>query len=162
MPLVKVIVLRGAEDFFSNGIDLNMIQASANPSEEAWKNINAIDDLVENILKTDKYVISAIQGNAGAGGVALALAADKVIASRGSVLNMHYKGMGLYGSEFWTHSLRKRIGPKQAQILTDSLEPIIGVQAYEMGLVDEIIDNFQNFEDELHYKVLNLTRNVNE
>jgi putative two-component system hydrogenase maturation factor HypX/HoxX len=61
--------------------------------------------------------------------VALALAADHVIAREGSVLNMHYKNMGLYGSEFWTYSLGKRIGTKQANFMTNTCEPLIGGQA---------------------------------
>jgi putative two-component system protein, hydrogenase maturation factor HypX/HoxX len=32
----------------------------------------------------------------------MALAADRVYARDGVVLNPHYKGMGLYGSEYWT------------------------------------------------------------
>jgi putative two-component system hydrogenase maturation factor HypX/HoxX len=103
--------LLGNKDYWSNGVHLNTIEAAENPAAEAWNNINAIDDLVYAILNThNKVVISAIEGNAGAGGVAMALAADKVIVRDGSVLNMHYKNMGLYGSEYWTYSLPKRIG----------------------------------------------------
>jgi putative two-component system protein, hydrogenase maturation factor HypX/HoxX len=123
---VRAIVLQGAPDFFSNGIDLNTIEASAIPQEEGWRNINAIDDLVEAILMSKMVVISAVEGNAGAGGVALAIAADHVIASEGSVLNMHYQNMGLFGSEFWTYSLKKRVGERLANILTENCEPMIG------------------------------------
>ena len=53
----------------------NTIEAATDPAEEPWRNINAINDLVLAILTTtDKITISAIQGNAGAGGVMLALA----------------------------------------------------------------------------------------
>jgi putative two-component system protein, hydrogenase maturation factor HypX/HoxX len=41
----------------------------------------------------------------------MALAADYVFSRDSSVLNMHYKNMGVYGSEFWTYSLPKRVGP---------------------------------------------------
>jgi putative two-component system protein, hydrogenase maturation factor HypX/HoxX len=104
-------VLLGNRDFWSNGVHLNTIEAAESPAAEAWANINAIDDLVYEMLNThDKVVISAIEGNAGAGGVAMAAAADHVITRDSSVLNMHYKNMGLYGSEYWTHSLPKRVG----------------------------------------------------
>ena len=43
---VKVIVLGGPRDFFSNGIHLNMIQVADDPAEESWRNINAMNDLV--------------------------------------------------------------------------------------------------------------------
>ena len=44
---VKVIVLGGPRDFFANGIHLNVIQAADDPGAESWRNINAIDDLVQ-------------------------------------------------------------------------------------------------------------------
>ena len=48
----QVIVLLGGADFWSNGIDLNTIEASADPATESWRNINAIDDLIFEILNT--------------------------------------------------------------------------------------------------------------
>ena len=44
------IVLMGGPDFWSNGIHLNLIEASAHPAEESWRNINAMDDLVREII----------------------------------------------------------------------------------------------------------------
>jgi len=71
------------------------------PAEEAWRNINAINDLIYEIIITDTHlVISAVLGNAAAGGFTMALAADYVYACDGIVLNPHYKTMGLYGSEY--------------------------------------------------------------
>lgn len=126
----KALVLVGNRDFWSNGINLNTIEGSANPAAEAWNNIQAIDDLVKQILNThSKIVVSAIEGNAGAGGVAMALAADHVMVRDGSVLNMHYKNLGLYGSEYWTYSLPKRVGSDMALQLTETCPPLIGQQA---------------------------------
>ncbi len=122
----KVIVLAGGTDFWSNGIHLNVIEASAQAAEESWRNINAIDDLALAILTTTSHLtVSALQGNAGAGGVFLALAADRVVARSGVVLNPHYKGMGnLYGSEYWTYLLPRRVGADGAKRLTDARLPL--------------------------------------
>ncbi|MDQ7082703.1 MAG: enoyl-CoA hydratase-related protein [Aquificota bacterium] len=74
---VKAIILLGQEDFFSNGMNLNTIEASESPPDESWRNINAIDDVCEAILTTeDKLTVAGMQGNAGAGGVFLALTCD--------------------------------------------------------------------------------------
>jgi len=99
---LKALVLLGQEDFFSNGMNLNTIEYAESPAEESWRNIRAMDDLCEEILKTaDKLTVAGMQGNAGAGGVFLALTCDLVFAREGVVLNPHYKNMGnLYGSEF--------------------------------------------------------------
>ena len=107
----RVLVLLGGPDFWSNGIHLNVIEAADSPADESWRNINAIDDLTRTLIEaTDRVVIAAMQGNAGAGGVFMALAADQVWARRGVVLNPHYKNMGnLYGSEYWTYLLPRRL-----------------------------------------------------
>ena len=138
----KVIVLMGGQDFWSNGIHLNVIEAAQDRAEESWRNINAIDDLVHAILTTNTHlVIAAMQGNAAAGGVMLALAADKVYARKGVVLNPHYKRMGLYGCEYWTYSLPKRVGQKKAIELTNICMPMGTQVAKEIGLIDDFFGN---------------------
>ncbi len=84
----KVIVLMGGADFFSNGIHLNVIEAADDPAEESWRNLHAINDVVREIVETDSHlVISALAGDAAAGGVPFALAADHVFAREDVVLN---------------------------------------------------------------------------
>ncbi len=135
----RVIVLMGGPDFWSNGIHLGVIEAAAHPAEESWRNINAIDDLVRDILLTDRQLtIAALAGNAGAGGVFLALAADCVFARDGVILNPHYKGMGnLYGSEYWTYLLPRRVTPEQARAVIASRLPVGVGGAAAMGLIDD-------------------------
>ncbi len=135
----KVIVLMGGMDFWSNGIHLNTIEAAEDPAHESWRNIGAMDDLVRDIITTDSHLlISALQGNVAAGGVMLALAADCVYARQGIVLNPHYKGMGnLYGSEYWTYLLPKRVGGEKARELTEALLPISTRTAHQIRLIDD-------------------------
>ena len=135
---VKVIVLMGGKDVWSHGIHLNVIEDAESPADESWANINAIDDLILEIIEsTDHYIISALQGNAGAGGVSLALAADKVITRNGIVINPHTKNMGLYGSEYWTYLLPKRIGIDKANKFTNECLPWGVAVAKEIGLIDD-------------------------
>ncbi|MFF5184466.1 enoyl-CoA hydratase-related protein [Streptomyces sp. NPDC000345] len=137
----SVLVLGGPRDFFSNGIHLNVIEAAADPAAESWANINAIDDLVEAVLTTtDRLVVAALAGNAAAGGVMLALAADEVWCRSGAVLNPHYRLMGLYGSEYWTYSLPRRVGPAVAERLMREALPVSAAAAQRLGLVDQVLD----------------------
>jgi putative two-component system protein, hydrogenase maturation factor HypX/HoxX len=137
----KVIVLMGGADLWSNGIHLNCIEASENPAQTAWENIVALNDLIESIIRCEThYIISALQGNAGAGGVPLALAADKVIARKGIVLNPHTRNMGLYGSEYWTYLLPRRIGTERARQFTEQCLPWGTDVALEVKLIDECIE----------------------
>jgi putative two-component system hydrogenase maturation factor HypX/HoxX len=140
----RVLLLAGGPDFFSNGIHLNLIETAASPADESWRNINAIDDVCEAVINTtDRLVYSLLQGNAGAGGVFLALAADAVWARDGVILNPHYKNMGnLYGSEYWTYTLPRRAsrsGGSAARRVLDNRLPISAAQAQAAGLVDKVL-----------------------
>jgi putative two-component system hydrogenase maturation factor HypX/HoxX len=135
----SVIVLEGGDDFFSNGIHLNVIEAAADPGQESWWNLHAIDDVVREIVETDSHlVISALAGDAAAGGVPFALAADEVYAREDVVLNPYYQHMGgLYGSEYWTYLMPRRIGAELTAELTSAPFRAIGTRrAVEIGLLD--------------------------
>ena len=84
----------------------------------------------------------------------LALAADYVFAREGVVLNPHYKGMGgLYGSEYWTYTLPRRVGPATAIALTEGCRPIGTREAKAIGFVDDCFgDTVAAFEDVLARK----------
>ena len=134
----KLLILMGGRDVWSNGIHLNVIENAKNTADESWANINAIDDLILEIINsTDHYIICALQGNAGAGGVSLALSGDKVISRNGIVLNPHTKNMGLYGSEYWTYLLPKRIGIDKATKFTEECLPWGNAVAKDIGLIDD-------------------------
>jgi putative two-component system hydrogenase maturation factor HypX/HoxX len=136
----SVLVLGGVRDFFSNGIHLHVIEAAADPAEESWANINAMNDLVEAVLTTtDRLTVSALGGNAAAGGVMLALAADEVWCRDGAILNPHYVLMGLYGSEYWTYILPRRVGESEALRLTQSALPVSAKRAVELGMAQRVL-----------------------
>ena len=137
---VRVIALLGGEDFWSNGIHLNCIQAAKDPARESWRNINAIDDVVREIIGMgNKITIAALRSNAGAGGAIMPLACDKVIARDGVVLNPHYLTMGLYGSEYWTYLLPRRVGDNKARELTEGCMPLLVSDAQKIAMVDKLL-----------------------
>ncbi|MAL60792.1 MAG: hydrogenase maturation protein [Flavobacteriaceae bacterium] len=158
---VKLLVLLGGRDIWSNGIHLNVIENDKNPPQESWENINAIDDLIlEVINSTNHYIICALQGNAGAGGVPLALSGDKVLTRNGIVLNPHTKNMGLYGSEYWTYLLPKRIGIEKATKFTEECLPWGVEVAKEIGLIDDFYgetnEEFLQFIRQQAQKIIDL------
>ncbi|MGW2562577.1 hydrogenase maturation protein [Streptomyces sp. NPDC001514] len=138
----SVLVLGPDRDVFSNGIHLGVIQAAADPAAESWDNINAMDDLVEAVLTTtDRLTVAALPGNAAAGGLMLALAADEVWCRESAVLNPHYRLMGLYGSEYWTYILPRRVGEATAERLTSEALPMSASTARSLGLVDASVQD---------------------
>lgn len=144
----KIIVLMGGNEFFSNGIHLNILEDSKKQGEDGWSNINAINDAVKSVLFADDIITVASFGkNAGAGGVFLGLACDYVIGCEGVVLNPHYKTMGLNGSEYHTYTLPKRAGEEKAQELLNECLPISINKAKDLNLVDVVLKNENYFED---------------
>ena len=123
----RAIVLMGGRDCFSNGIHLHVIEAADDPRTESWRNLIAMNDLVKEIIETDdRLVISALTGDAAAGGVALALAADHVLAREDVVLNpAHTEGV------YSTYLLPRRIGSRPP-----AKTPIGAQQAVQLGLLD--------------------------
>ncbi len=135
----RVLVIGGGESF-SNGIHLNVIEAAPDPAAEAWRNINAINDVCRQIITcTTQIVVSSVRGNAGAGGVMMALGADRVVVRDGVVVNPHYRTMGLFGSEYWTYVLPRRVGHEPAAALTRDCLPVGSHEAVSIGLADRVL-----------------------
>ncbi|WP_394751975.1 enoyl-CoA hydratase-related protein [Crenothrix sp.] len=147
----RVLVLLGSHSFWSNGIDLRVIEASNNPPEESWHNVNALNDLILAIVTaTKKITIAAIHGQASAGGVAFAAAFDKICARSGVMFNLNYKSMGLFGSEYSTYTLPKRIGYDKALELIENCRILSTREAKHIGLIDHIIpDHFAAFDTKI-------------
>ena len=139
---VKVLVLLGGADFWSNGIHLNVIEAASladgSAADESWNNINAMNDLALELIESgDQITVAALGGNTGAGGCFLARAADLVWARDGVMLNPHYKNMGnLYGSEYWTYLLPRRVGEEGAISIMRNRQPLTAERAVEAGFSD--------------------------
>lgn len=138
----RVLVLLGGLDFWSNGIHLNVIEAASlsggSAADESWRNINAMNDLALELITTPRHItVAALGGNTGAGGCFLARAADQVWVRDGVMLNPHYKNMGnLYGSEYWTYLLPRRVGQDAAQAIMHNRQPLTAQGALEIGLTD--------------------------
>ncbi len=143
---VRVLVLMGGADFWSNGIHLNVIEAASlgegSAADESWHNINAMNDLaLELITTTQQFTVAALGGNTGAGGCFLARAADLVWAGGAVILNPHYKSMGnLYGSEYWTYLLPRRVGAELTKVIMHDRQPMTAQRAVEIGFIDVCLE----------------------
>ncbi|OIQ75788.1 2,3-dehydroadipyl-CoA hydratase [mine drainage metagenome] len=141
----QVLVLMGGLDFWSNGIHLNVIEAASlsggSAADESWYNITAMNDLALELITTDRQItVAAVGGNTGAGGCFLALAADRVWLREAVMLNPHYKNMGnLYGSEYWTYLLPRRVGADAARTIMQQRQALAAQQAQHAGLADDCL-----------------------
>ncbi|WP_225731001.1 MULTISPECIES: enoyl-CoA hydratase-related protein [unclassified Nocardia] len=136
----RVLVIRGeVGTTFSNGLHLGAIELARDPAREAWRNILAINAVCEEILLSRNTVtIAAMTGSAGAGGPVMAQAADIVAVINRAVLDVHYRTMGLEGSELQSLTLTRRVGAETAQRLLRECAPIDTSEALDIGLVDQV------------------------
>ncbi|HWC07870.1 MAG TPA: enoyl-CoA hydratase-related protein, partial [Solirubrobacterales bacterium] len=133
----RVLVVRGTEHAFSNGIHLGVIEAAQDPAAEAWDNIRAIDELCLAIAEAEQLTIAAFTANAGAGGVMAGLCADITVARAGVVLHPYYD-MGIFGSELHTWGLPSRVGAEKADELLGAKLPISATEAARIDMVRDI------------------------
>ncbi|MBO0842049.1 MAG: hypothetical protein J2O46_02605, partial [Nocardioides sp.] len=133
----RVLVVRGTEHAFSNGIHLGVIDAAEVPAAEAWDNIRAIDGFCRTLAEADQVTVAAITASAGAGGVMAALCADVTVARDGVVLNPYYD-MGILGSELHTWGLASVVGELEARELLDAKLPISAGAAERIGMLTAV------------------------
>lgn len=135
----KVLVLMGGDDFFSNGIHLNILEDSKKQGEDGWSNINAMNEAVKSVLECDDIItVASFSKNSGAGGVFLGLACDFAISCEDVIFNPHYKTLGLSGSEYHTYILPKRVGEEKANELLQNCLPINSNYAKKINMIDEV------------------------
>ena len=70
----------------------------------------------------------------------LSLASDLVWCDSKAVLHPYYQHMGLFGSEYWTYSLPRRVGNVVAKQLTRECKPISAQHAKRIGMVDQLVE----------------------
>ncbi len=145
----KVLVLCGGDDFFCNGIHLNILEDSKKKGEDGWSNINAMNEAVQAVIDCDDILtVASFCKNSGAGGVFLGLACDYALACEDIVFNPHYKTLGLSGSEYHTFTLPKRVGEVKAKELLEKCLPINSAQALKINMIDEVFD-YESYDSKL-------------
>ncbi|MEX0915270.1 MAG: enoyl-CoA hydratase-related protein, partial [Wenzhouxiangellaceae bacterium] len=86
-------------------------------------------------------------------------ACDRVFIREGVVLNPHYRNMGLYGSEYWTYLLPRRVGRKMAQRLTRECAPLLASEALDIGVADTLAsEDWRDYHHELQSYCESLAR----
>jgi putative two-component system protein, hydrogenase maturation factor HypX/HoxX len=152
----KVLVLMGGDDFFSNGIHLNILEDSKKQGEDGWSNINAMNEAVKAVFECDEIItVASFAKNSGAGGVFLGLACDFAVSKDGVIFNPHYKTMGLSGSEYHTYSLPKKVGKQKAKELVGNCLPINSNYAKKINMIDEVFSH-EEYESRLEEFCQNL------
>ena len=135
-PDCWVAILAGDGPVFCAGADLKAIASGQAASLRTER--GGFGGLVKR--ERTKPLIAAVDGPALAGGFEMVLACDLVVASRRAVFGLPEVKRSLIAAGGGLFRLPRAIGPKVAMELILTGDPISGEQAYELGLVNVLVD----------------------
>ena len=142
-PSIRVIVIQGNQNFFSPGADIKEL-SNLNAESAKTKGLFKYFDKIKEIKIP---IIAAVEGYALGGGMELALLCDIIIASEDSKFGQPEINLGLIPGIGGTQRLKHYLGKHNANLLCMAGEIISGQRAYELGLVN-ILLNKNNFSTE--------------
>ena len=140
---VRIILIQGNKKFFSPGADIKEL---SNLNAESAK-LKGLFDFFDKIKEINIPILAAVEGYALGGGMELALLCDIIIASKESKFGQPEVNLGLIPGIGGTQRLKHYLGKHNANLLCIAGEIISGQRAYELGLVN-ILLNKNNFSTE--------------
>jgi len=130
------LIIAGNSKFFSVGADLNEITALSGPSALDFSLMG--QGLMNAIASFPATVIAAVEGHCMGGGLDLALACHRRIASPHAIFGHRGAALGLITGWGGTQRLPRLIGKGRALELFVAAEKITARRALEIGLVETI------------------------
>jgi 3-hydroxypropionyl-coenzyme A dehydratase len=143
---IKVVIVTGAgEKAFSAGADIEyMSKISALEAEQYALTGHATLNKIENLSKP---VIAAVNGYALGGGCELALSCDIRIASKNAAMGQPEVTIGICPGWGGTQRLMRVVGPARAKELIYTGKRIGADEAFQMGLVNKVVELPQLMEE---------------
>lgn len=136
---IRVILLRGAGRAFSSGADL---KASGGPDrlrdgpDGDW----VLRDLLRAMRRCPQPIVALVHGAAAGGGLAIALAADIIVAGESAVFHPAFIKIGLSASELGVSwRLQRTIGLSRAREMLLTGRPMPAAEALRTGLVSSVV-----------------------
>ncbi len=133
------LVIAGNARFFSAGADLNEIAALN--GAEAFRFAQMGQRLMSAIASFPAPTIAAIQGYCMGGGLDLALACDRRIASAHALFGHRGAALGLITGWGGTQRLPRLVGKSRALQMFLAAEKLHAPQALQAGLVDAVVED---------------------
>jgi enoyl-CoA hydratase/carnithine racemase len=135
---IKVVILTGAGRGFCAGHDISEMAAGTAKEPSLYDRLNTTNNEA-SFYKLNKPVIAAINGACVGAGLALALSCDIRIASDKAKIGSAYVKLGAAPGLGMTYWLPKIIGPAAALEFLFTGKVVLGPEAKEMGLVNQVV-----------------------
>ncbi len=137
---VRAVVLCGEGAVFCTGADLRAVRAAGEGAARYLDDLSAGSHaVVEEITRSPKPVVAAVNGVAAGGGVGLALAADLVVMAESARLVLAFANLGLPPDSGASSALVRALGPWRAREVLMLDRPIEAQEALEAGLVNRVV-----------------------
>lgn len=135
----RPLIITGNRRFFSAGAELGEIAALDGPSAYTFAKMGqALMSMVDGFPSP---VIAAIEGYCMGGGLDLALACHRRIASRHAIFGHRGAALGLITGWGGTQRLPRLIGKGKALEMFVAAEKVTATHAFQIGLVDAIAED---------------------
>jgi enoyl-CoA hydratase len=152
---VRAVLVCGEGSDFCMGGELALVEAMLDDPEQRQKTMEEAKQLVFNIIQCSKPIVSAIQGSAIGGGLAVALLADiSVAAFDARLLDGHMK-IGLAAGDHAVLIWPLLCGLAKAKYHILMNKPVDGIEAERIGLVSLAVSN-----DEVYQTALSIAENL--
>lgn len=152
---IRVVLLTGKGKSFCAGADLNWMRGVIKQSfDENLAESNALADLFYSIYTCKRPVIGRINGAAIGGGTGFVAVCDIAIAARSAKFSFSEVKIGVVPACIGPYVVKK-MGEGKARELFITGERMNGDRAYEVGLVNRVVD-----DDQLDAEVDDLIRSV--
>lgn len=136
---VRAVVITGAGDaFFCAGADLKLF--SNGSKQEVADLLDAFAAAFAALRNYPGVTVAAINGYALGGGLECALMCDYMVVERGAKLGLPEARVGLLPAGGGSKTLADKVGLSWAKRILLGGEILTAEKAYEIGLVEEIVD----------------------
>jgi methylglutaconyl-CoA hydratase len=139
MEDVRLLILKGAGDFFCAGGDLNWMKSSVDKTpQENQEDAKNLGRMIRALNECPVPVLTQVRGGAFGGGVGLVAASDIVLADERAKFSLSEVKLGLIPATIGPIVMRK-IGVSQARRLYLTGSRFSALEAKQIGLVHEAI-----------------------
>ena len=154
-PAIRVVVLRGAGPVFCAGGDLRDLFTDTHPV--AIRNLIAlrIRPLSRALITLDKPLVCALQGPVAGAGLAMALAADFVIATEEASFVTAFGKIGAIPDAGVMWLLAQHVGLMRAKDIVLRARTLTAAQALDLGIYTEVVPK-AGFDDAVNGVVAEL------
>jgi enoyl-CoA hydratase len=154
-PAVRVAVVTGAGRAFSAGGDLKLVEDAYQNFDEISRILDEARDLVYNMLRCQKPILSAINGPAVGAGLVVALLADISIAGESARLADGHVRMGVAAGDHAAILWPLLCGMAKAKYYLMTSDFVSGREAERIGLVSLCVP-----DEELLDKAMSVATNL--